>query len=390
MKFTISNSELQKALQKVTPVIPSRSTLPVLEHIHFKAVNNELHLVSTDQEISAFTSTPATVFLEGEVLIPSKIINDLSKKLGKGDIEVSVNLENYELNIKYATGQFNLKGLSTEEYLPLTQLFATESPEINLLLNTEDTVSATLPAQDFQFLNRNTIFAVSKEEFKLAMTGVLFQFRHNKLNAVSTDSYRLVYLSQQFENSNFKKDFDFIIPSRTLELLKNFNEEVVISPIESKDKVSVIRFKVGQNTLIVSRLIEEKYPPYEQVIPKNNELHAKIDRKQLVEVINRVQVLTDQNTKRVSLLFKDGAISIQGENSDISSSSNETMAYEGNVNDFEIRFNYQYLLDAVEHTADIEEGFIYMTFSDPNKSSLIKPVLESDDQLMLLMPLRVN
>lgn len=389
MKFTISASELSKTIQKALPAIPPKSTLPVLEHFHLQAKDNSLNIVSTDQEISIIAKVDCTVIEDGEILVPARKFNEMVKALGKGEIEFSVNEENEQINITSSTGKYDMKGLSTDEYLNLPELFATDNVNIEELMNLESENSALLSNEDFNYLNDKTLFAVSKDEFRPAMTGVLFQFRGDELNVVATDSYRLVLANKKFDETKFSQEFDFIIPARTMELLKKVDEDVILTPVENNGKVTHIRISIG-NVLVVSRLIDEKFPPFSAVIPKDNAFFAKIDKKQIIEAVKRVAVFTNVTSKQVKLKFEGTTLMITGEDADSGTQATEQISYSGNVDNLEIGFNYLYLEEAVQHTDVIEDNSVCMTFSEANRPALILPTQDAQNLLMLIMPVRLN
>ena len=275
MNFTVNLNEFQEAVNKTLPAIPPKSTLPVLEHLKFELNDNLLEIISTDQEITIKTQLNVENSTPGKILVPGRKLNDILKALGKTEkITFNSNTENFEIDLITDFGAYKMKGLNNDEYIELPELF-----ESNVDISDSSVVdNALLPKDDVIRLADKTAFAVSSDDFRPAMTGVLFQFRGQFINAVSTDSYRLVKSTYNSEEINLPNELDIIIPSRTMDILKKADDEVHFSFIKNNDKVTHIKFKVG-STIYISRIIDEKFPPYESVIPQSNNIFLKVNKK---------------------------------------------------------------------------------------------------------------
>ena len=393
MKFSVALPELQKALQKNLPAIPRKSTLPVLEHLHFSLTGNELRIVSTDQDITIMSHIEVSGTEDGSILVPGRKIGDLVKTLSEGSMDFSANESTNEIKLKTSTGKYSLRGLSTSEYLDIPELFESEKPDLDKVKESQK--GSKQPAMFFSkdivsWLADKTHYAVSTDEFRPAMNGVLFQFRENSITAVSTDSYRLVKAVAHAEKSSYPADLDLIIPARAIDLLKKVDNDVVMSVIETRNKITHARFDVG-DMVFITRLIDEKFPPYESVIPINNELKATISQKDIINAINRVAHCTSELNHQIRLIIEKNNISISGQDEDSGSEGDETITCDFSGNKITIGFNYKYLFDAITNIdTDDEKQAVLMTFSEPTRPVLIKPVKEELDLLMLIMPVRLS
>jgi DNA polymerase-3 subunit beta len=221
------------------------------------------------------------------------------------------------------------------------------------------------------------------------MNGVLFQFREKSVTAVSTDSFRLVKATLRSEKSDYPHELDIIIPARTIDLLKKLDDDAVLSTIESHGKKTHVRIDSG-NIVIIARLIDERFPPYETVIPQNNHIKAVVKKNDVLGSIRRVAILSNKISYQIRLKLEPDLMTILGEDEDVGDRAVETMPclYSGAT--FEIGFNYNYLEQAVQNieSASGEEEVLF-TFSESNKPALVKPNIESDDLLMLIMPVRL-
>ncbi|TAL71072.1 MAG: DNA polymerase III subunit beta [Bacteroidetes bacterium] len=393
MKFSVALPELQKALQKNLPAIPRKSTLPVLEHLHFSLSGKELRIVSTDQDITIMSHIQVDGSEDGSILVPGRKIGDLVKTLSEGSMEFSANESTNEIKLKTSTGKYSLRGLSTSEYLDIPELFESEKPDLDKVKESQK--SGKQPAMFFSkdnisWLADKTHYAVSTDEFRPAMNGVLFQFRENTITAVSTDSYRLVKAVSHAEKASYPSELDLIIPARAIELLRKVDSDVVMSVIETRNKITHARFDVG-DTVFITRLIDEKFPPYESVIPLNNELKATINQKDIINAINRVAHCTSELNHQIRLIIEKNNISISGQDEDSGSEGDEAITCDFSGNKITIGFNYKYLFDAISNIdTDDEKQSVLMTFSEPTRPVLIKPVKEELDLLMLIMPVRLS
>ncbi len=393
MKFSVALTELQKGLQKTLPAIPPKSTLPVLEHLHFSLNENILKMIATDQDITILTKIDVIGFEDGDILVPARKINEIVKALGtEGEIEFISDPENFEINLKTDKGFYEMKGLSHTEYLDLPELFKQETtitPEHGDVV--DNSTYATIARHDLQSIANKTVFAVSSDEFRPAMTGVLLQFKEDAINAVSTDSYRLVKTVINPVNKTFNSDFEVIIPAKSVEMLKKIDDDAVFSLIESSDKITHVRFEIG-NTIVISRIIDEKFPPYESVIPQNNNLMAIVDKKDLLAAIRRVSIFTNTHSKQIKVKLTDNMIEVMGEDEDSGNNASESIACDFQGESIEFGFNYKYLEDALNHTENVESSNsqVMLTFSEPTKPALVKPTPDEDKLLMLIMPVRLS
>lgn len=393
MKFSVALPEFQKALQKNLPAIPRKSTLPILEHLHFSLTGNELRIVSTDQDITIMSHLNVNGGEDGSILVPGRKIGDLVKTLSEGQLDFSANETSNEIKLKTSTGKYTLRGLSTSEYLDIPELFESEKPDLEKVKVSEKTGKA--PAMYFSkdnisWLADKTHYAVSTDEFRPAMNGVLFQFRENYITAVSTDSYRLVKAVVHADKGSYPNELDLIIPARAIELLRKVDNEVVMSVIETRNRITHARFDVG-DTVFITRLIDEKFPPYESVIPSNNELNATVNQKDVINAINRVAHCTSELNHQIKMVIEKNSISISGQDEDSGSEGDEVITCDFSGNKITIGFNYKYLYDAISNIdTDDEKQAVLMTFSEPTRPVLIKPGKEELDLLMLIMPVRLS
>lgn len=391
MKFSVTLSDFQKVLQKTLPAVPPKSTLPVLEHLNFTLEGNELGVIATDQDITIKSTITVSGSEDGSILVPGRKLSDIVKRLGnQGELEFSTNPDNYEITIIQGKGKYGMKGLNPEEYLDLPELFESHKPDLSDD-SQNDKFNCLFHHEELARLAEKTVFAVSSDEFRPAMTGVLFQFRNDTIYSVATDSYRLVQANLKSDKFSFKEDLDIIIPARSVELMNKFDDEVIMSAIETQGKITHTRFDSG-NTVFITRIIDENFPPYESVIPDNNELIATINKDDLLAGIRKVELFTSSISKQIRVVLEPNNMIIRGEDDETGNHGKDEIPCDYDGEKFEIGFNHKYLDDALKNidSKDTEDGLVVMTFSEPSKPTIIKPKNEEDNLLMLVMPVRLS
>jgi DNA polymerase-3 subunit beta len=386
MNFTVNLNELQEAVNKTLPAIPPKSTLPVLEHLKFELSNNILEIVSTDQEITIKTEVQVEDATDGKILVPGRKLNDILKALGKTEkILFKTDESNFEIDIETSFGTYKMKGLSNNEYIELPELFEVNNDVENKPVDE----IANIPQSEVIRLADKTAFAVSNDDFRPAMTGVLFQFRNNYLNAVSTDSYRLVKATYNTEAGQLPDELDIIMPSRTMDLLKKADSDVEFSFIKNNDKVTHVRFKIGK-TVYISRIIDERFPPYESVIPTSNSITLTVNKSQLQSAIKRVAIFANDITKQLKVNISGTEMKLTAQDIDSGTKADENISCKLEGNDVEIGFNYKFLDEAIGHLNSNDDDEVVFTLSESNKPALIMPERDSKELLMLIMPVRLN
>lgn len=396
MEFSVSLSDFQKGLQKVLPAMPRKSTLPVLEHLSFSLKDDSLEITATDQDITVQTLMQAQGISNGAALIPGRRLSDIVKALGsEGSLNIRVDDATFEIMIKSEkpTGEYSMKGLNQDEFLNIPELFESSKPEVDedgKIVKAEDKAAARIKEATMKRIVDKTVFAVSADEFRPAMNGVFFEFRGDYLNAVATDSFRLVKFVARKDETEFPKELEIIVPARALDALKKLDGDLTLSFIESRGKYTHARFDVD-DTVFITRLIDEKFPPYESVIPEASEFFVNLNQKGLHNAIKRVSILTSEISHQVSVVLEKGKMVLLGEDEEAGSKANEEIECDYEGDPFEIAFNCNYLEQAVERlSGETEDNMISIGFTEPNRPAIIKPKVESDDLLMLIMPVRLR
>lgn len=369
MKFTVSKENFFHVLQKVSNVTPVRSTLPILSCILFTVKDNTLKMRSTDLEITMAASCDIQMQEEGAIAIPSKIIKEITGELPDTQLHFSIEDEQVIITTD-AGGEYKIMGYPAME-------FPTE-PIV------DDSKIVTLQSEKFRRIVEKTGFAVSRDEMKVALNGVLFQFTEKEMRAVSTDGHRLVkYTLKEFEGANDIKDI--IVPPKFLNLCVN-----------SIKDVDFVTLRIGHNhvklelkdTTIYSRIIEERFPDYESVIPAENDKKILVGIDDLLSVVKRVGIFASKNTRQISLSFTTNSALVKAEDIETASTAKEKVDLEYSGEDFMIGYNSDYLREMIRHI-DGEKVDIHLKNS--LMAGLFFPTEQLPDEeiLFLLMPIRL-
>ena len=371
MRFIVSTSTLLKQLQAVSGALSSSTVLPILENFLFQIKDGNLTISATDLQTSMTTSLTVETNENGRICIPSRILLDTLKSLPEQPVTFSVDEKTFAVEIKAGDGNYKLSGENGEDF-----------PKIPVV---ENAASVSLPASVLAEAINKTIFAVSNDELRPAMTGVYCQLSPQHFTFVATDAHKLVRYRRKDAHS--EKTTSFIMPKKALNLLKSSlpAEDVVVS-VEYNSTSAF--FKFG-NINLVCRLIDERYPDYDAVIPTNNPNKLTLDRLAFLGSLSRVAIYANKTTHQVRLKIEGNELQISSEDLDFSNEAHEklTCHYEGE--DMEIGFNARFLIEMLKNLSGEE---VSLEMSTPNRAGLLLPQGgdENEDILMLVMPVMLN
>lgn len=370
MKFTSDKSSLQQALQQLGKVTPSRSTLPILSSILILAENGKLSLRATDLEISQVIFITAEVDTDGSVAVPHRTLLEITSEIPEGDIKIEVD-SSFKVGISTSFGSYSIMGKQTEEFPSLPSI--------------DDHQSVCLPATTLKRIIEKTTFSTSRDELKPSLSGVLFNFRESDLLAVATDGHRLVkYLFEDYQGESFKGSS--ILPVKFLNILSTYlDDEETITLSIGENHVMM----EGSETTLYSRLIDERFPEYDSVIPKDNDKLLKIGRESFMSAVKRVSIFSNKSTHQIALRLDSEGLVITTEDVESVSSARETLPCEYEGEPLVIGYNANYLHDLISH---IDSPTIRMELRSAVSAAVIFPEQqqEKEELVMLLMPIRLN
>ncbi|WP_028296750.1 DNA polymerase III subunit beta [Olivibacter sitiensis] len=371
MRFIVSTSTLLKQLLAVNGASSSSTVLPILENFLFEIKENILTISATDLQTSMITSLQVESKEEGKVAVPAKILIEILKTLPDQPIAFSVDIDTYAIEISAGDGKYKLSGENADDF-----------PKIPVV---ENPSAVAMPASVLLEAVNKTIFAVSNDELRPAMTGVLCQLTPQNTTFVSTDAHKLV----RYRRSDVRSEASasLILPKKALTLLKNSlpADDVSVS-VEYNNTSAFFRFG---NISLICRLIDERYPDYEAVIPQVNPNKLTIDRSVLLNTLRRVVIFANKTTHQVRLKITGSELYISSEDLDFSNEAHERLSCQYEGEDMEIGFNAKFLIEMLNNM-DGEE--VVLEMSTPNRAGLLLPALQEDGEslLMLVMPVMLN
>jgi len=370
MKFTVSSSDFQKALSKLSGVIPTRSSLPILENILFDLKKDALRIVATDLEVSISVSINVKGSGDGSITVPAKRLLETVRSLADVQILFTADLVSNKIKLITETGEYTLIGEASADFPETTEFKGDDG--------------ITFEGGVLKKILGRTIFAVSSDELRPAMTGVLFDVAEKELRAVATDGHRLVRLVLRGIGGK-KQQNSMIIPSKALHLIIRTAEDTQTTMSMSS---SHVQFTFG-NTMLTSKLIQEKYPNYESVIPIDNEKTLTVQRETLLNGVRRVSLYSSSTTHQVRFTLKKNDLKIAAEDIDFGGEAREKINCTYEADEMEIGFNSNYIIDVLTH---IDGDDVTFKLNRPERAAIVVPTTqkENEELLMIVMPVRLN
>jgi DNA polymerase-3 subunit beta len=368
MRFTISREKLQEGLAAVSASIPTKTTLPVLANILVETTDRGIRLSGTDLDISVSTEVAADVDAQGALTIPAKKLSELARELPPAPVKISA-VGEQRVTLECGRSKFKLLGLPRDEFPTFPVVKFGESWRIK--------------SADLQKLISATSFAVSTEESRPILNGVLWELRPEQMRMVATNGHRLAKMETPIAASNAPAS-DLIVPPKALEQVRR------LFPAEEELEIARGENHIGFRspfTSVFTRLIEGPYPNYEQVIPRDNDKHAIADKSALISALKRMSVIASDQTHRIRLSFNTGMLKFSVTTPDLGEAQDELpVRYEGDQLD--IGFNASYLLEILRFMPTEE---IRLTFKAPERAATLEPEGWNDPghYMCLVMPLRL-
>ncbi len=371
MKFIVSSSSLLKHLSSINGVVTTNPVVPILENFLFEIKDSSLTVTASDLQTSMITEIEVEAKEDGNIAVPAKILIETLKNLPEQPVTFSIDKETYSVEISSDNGRYKLAGEN-----------ATDFPKIPTVTNatTVDMSTAVLS----QAIN-NTIFATSNDELRPAMTGVFINLSDTNTTFVATDGHRLIRYRRVDIAS--PEAASIIVPRKALNLLKaTLPTDNVPVAVEFNSSNAYFKFN---NIKMICRLIDERFPDYENVIPLDNNNDMTIDRLEFLSSLRRIAIYANKTTHQVRLKLTGSELQISAEDLDFSNEANERLSCEHEGEDIEIGFNAKFL---VEMLNNITAPQVTMKFSAPNRAGLIQPsdLDENEDILMLVMPVMLS
>jgi len=364
MKFKIIRSTFLEGLRTVQNIVAGKGSLPILQNVLIEGRGKELVLTTTDLDISVRSTVACEIEGEGATTLPVKLLFNLISKAAEGEIEVSVD-EKERATIIAGSAKYKLAGLPEGEFPRLPK--------------DEESYAYEIQQATLREMFRKVSYAASQDDTRRTLKGVLMSFKDSKLTMVATDGRRLALVENEIEfPKNSEKDI--VLPSKAVqELQRSLNGEDKTYIMVQKTQVS---FKIG-SVLLYSKLMDDVYPNYRQVIPAETSETIAVDRQLLLDALERASVMTMDEAHSTKLIFSQGKLTVTSAASDIGEAKDEVaIKYAGET--IEIIFNPSYVMDPLKAIDDDE---VTINLNNGHSPAVIKC---SVPFLYVLMPLRIS
>ena len=365
MKAICSRNELHHGVQTVSRAVAGRSSLPILNNVLIRTEDGKLRLMSFDLEMGIESTIPATIEEEGSLTVPARVIAEFLTTLPELDIVLSVDEQN-AVNVKCQNSDYTIYGLPPEEFPAL--------PEV------PDEHSFEITQAALRDMIKQAIIAVSPDESRAILTGILLQLQGDEIRLVGSDGHRLALRTSQVANAS--GEATAIVPGRALSEVGRMLEDED-TPVSVAISENQIKFDVN-GVSVVSRLIEGQFPNYERIIPQQTEKKLIMPAEMLLSAVRRASIVARENANRVVLRTEGDRLTVTAESGDVGKAYDEIeIVKEGE--DIEIAFNAKYLM---EYLSVVDTEGIAMELSGPLSAGLIKQV-GKDDYLYVVMPMQI-
>lgn len=370
MKFIVSSSSLLKQLQQISGVINANTVLPILEDFSFDILDKKLSITATDLETVMRVQMDVESNENGRVCVPAKILLDSLKNIADQPLTFSID-KNFGIEITSSNGKYKMMGENPDNF-----------PKEPVA---DDANSFTMKSSALVTAINKTLFAVSSDDLRPAMTGVYFELNEDAVQFVATDAHRLVRYKRT--DVSCPKADSFIVPKKPLNLLRNVlpdNDDEITLSYNSNHL-----FVKHNTTHLICRLIDARFPDYKVVIPVNNPYQLVVNKNDFQGALRRINVFSNKSTNQVALSISGSELQLTAQDVDFSFEGNERMTCDYNGEDLQIAFNAKFLIEML-NAADNNE--VKVELSTPTKAGIVKPIEqeEGEDLLMLVMPLMLN
>ena len=359
---------LLKPLQTVTGIVERRHTLPILSNVLIERKQEKISFIATDLEIQITTSVEDAnpVNEERAVTVPAKKLQDILRAL-PDKVQVMLETGENRLHAKAGKSRFNLQTLPVADF--------PKFPE-----STEPQAKITVQQKELKHILSMVQYAMAQQDIRYYLNGLLLLMEDNHLKVVATDGHRLAFALMLLEAPQEKKEV--ILPRKVVlelaRLLNDTDEPVTVELLQNQ-----VRFTFS-NVILVSKVVDGKFPDYNRVIPEGYQKQFDINRVLLLQTLQRASILSNEKFRGVRLILTSGNLRIVCNNSEQEEAQEELeLQYEGEALD--IGFNITYLLDVLNH---LNCETVRCAFGDANSSALIS-IPGNEDFKYVVMPMRI-
>ncbi len=371
MKFLVASNVLLKQISAINGVVASNPIIPILENILVELTGDRLTLTASDLQTVMTTTLDVEGFENGSIALPARLLLETLRSLPDQPVTIAADAGTFGAEISTQNGRFKLSGENPIDFPRVPEVAKNQSISLSAI-----TLGEAIA---------NTLLAVSNDDMRPAMTGVLIQMMGDHTNFVATDGHRLVRYRRK--DIRPESQSSLILPKKALALLK--------STLPTMDTVVQVEFSSSnaffsfQSFQLICRIIDERFPEYENAIPKENNEVVTINRLELLSSVKRISIYSNKTTHQIRLKLTANLLTLSAEDLDYSNEANEALVCEYTGKDMEIGFNAKLISELL---SNLSSKSVDIRLSEPNKAGLIIPSDqdEHEDILLLVMPVMLN
>ncbi len=384
MKFTVDRNALWKGIDTVLDAVASKPAQPVLSNLLISADQSSLSLCSTDLDLSMRTTVEATVTDPGRVTVPARTLADITREWPEAELKVGVEDGKLVLSGRLGSGdggegRYSLAVTSPDEFPTMPE--SIDGVDIDFV------ESSQLDGQLIRKMIDRTSFAVSRDETRPVLNGVLWRIDPEFMAMVATDGSRLAEARQQLNGAAEAvsgEATEVILPPHVCaQLVKLLSSSTLNRAVVGESQVL---FDLG-DTQLLSRLIEGPYVDYEQVVPRDNEKRLNIDIERLLPAVRRVSILSSSYTHQVCVNLEGDALELTASSQELGGDAREVIPAGYGHERLKVAYNSQYLLEILRK---LGTGDVLFELRDSVTAAVVRPAEQADgeDCYYLLMPMR--
>jgi DNA polymerase III subunit beta len=366
MRFSVVKEVILDELQLLQGIVEKRNTMPILANILVTVGEDTVEITGTDLEVGLRTHFPVKTEEPGSITVSGKKVFEIVKSLPDGKMITFEENDDLMMEISAGKSQFKVLCLPKEDY-PMV-------PEASFERR------IVLPLDRFQEMIDRVYFAIAQEQ-RYYLNGALLILKKGSLELVSTDGHRLSYTSTPVEGLDPGEEVRVIVAKKSLGELRKMTDDAA----EFDHDENNLFFRVG-NRMLISRIIESKFPNFEAVIPKDNPQLLRVGKEEFTQAIRRVSLLSTERSRGVKFSIAKGSLKLFSSNPEIGEARDDLdVDYKGA--ELEVGFNSQYLLDFL---TCIQSEMVRLELKDENSAAVMKPDLDEDIKyIYVLMPMKI-
>ncbi len=363
MKLYLNSKELAAGVLSVVKALPLRTTMPVLEGIFVTAASEGLRLKCSDLMLQKECLLPATIEEEGACIVPGKLFAEMVRKLPEGTAELWLDGKTLEIHCGRASS--SIQCIEWDEF-----------PEMRF---TGDTFTLSLEREICRDMINQTVFATAQDDSKPILTGVLLEISGGDLTMVATDAYQFAMRSAKLKSPAPERSI--IIPSKSM-------QEISRMMVETEGDAALtftathVKVDIG-HTVLIARLLDGDYIKYRQILPKEHNTRVLLDKAELIESIDRAQLMAREGNNNIVMKFHDNKLTILA-NSFVGK-INEEMDVQITGEDMDIAFNPKFCMNILKCLPDEK---MYMDFNTSISPCVVKPAA-TEGYYYLIVPVRI-